>query len=84
MTIHKSFMMCHVAILFCLFFRGYFEENPRIPICHTGDMNISTEEALRIIPNPDKSRICREQLFAITCSSTYVVDTSLLAHRDDL
>lgn len=65
-------------------FRGYFEENPRIPIYHTGDMSISTEEALRIILNPDKSRICHEQPLAITFSSTYVVDTLLLAHHDDL
>ena len=75
-------MSCCYSIF--LFFRGYFEENPRIPIYHTGDMNISTEEALRIILNPDKTRICREQPFAITFSSTYVVYTSLLTHRDDL
>ena len=75
-------MSCCYSILFI--FRGYFEENTRIPIYHTGDMNISTEEALRIILNPDKSRICHEQPFAITFSSTYVVDTPLLAHCDDL
>ena len=45
---------------------------------------MSTEDALRTILHPDASRLCLEQPFGITFSSTFVIDTSILAYRDDL
>ena len=64
--------------------RMKFEED--VPIYEHPPPKYSAERILQIMLDPDleSSKICSTRPTTITCSATYIVDLSKLAHPDDI